>query len=192
MSVHLILGPMFAGKTTELIRLGQRHELAGRRVLHVRHNMDCRGENSTNNSLYTHNGLVPVANIRRASALIELMGELTSQSVDVICIDEGQFFSDLALGVNLFLANFYAKHVIIAALNATYRQKMFPQIILILPMAERVQYLTAVCFICGNAEAQFTRRLGERPSQLNGNEIRVKYFFDDYNIYFVSRLPKKL
>jgi thymidine kinase len=163
MSIHLIIGPMFAGKTTELLRLGHRHELAGRRVIHVRHELDCRGRaNHQQNSLYTHNGLVPVANIRRASRIKDVIDELVSNRVDVVCIDEGQFFPDLAVFAHVFLANMYPKFVIIAALNATYRQQMFAQVVFLLPMAERVQWLTAVCFQCGNSEAQFSKRLNER------------------------------
>jgi thymidine kinase len=166
MSIHLILGPMFAGKTTELLRLGHRHELAGRRVLYVRHELDTRGGGSSNNNntFNTHNGSsLPIANMRRTGRLLDLIEELTSNSIEVICIDEGQFFPDLAIGVNIFLANLYTKHVIVAALNATYRQQLFGQIAGLLPMAERVQWLTAVCFQCHAPCAQFTRRLGDRP-----------------------------
>lgn len=40
MSIHLILGPMFAGKSTELLRLVAQAECAGQRVVHVKHELD--------------------------------------------------------------------------------------------------------------------------------------------------------
>jgi thymidine kinase len=125
--------------------------------------MDRRGDD--NNSMYTHNGQVPVNNVRRAGRLLDIFNEMNSNEIDVLCIDEGQFFPDLALVVNLLLHNEHSKIVIVAALNATYRQQLFPQVALLLPMAERVEWLTAVCFICGSSYAQFTRRLGEPPWQ---------------------------
>jgi thymidine kinase len=166
------------------LRLGHRHELAGRRVIYVRHELDCRGSNN-HNSLYTHNGLVPVANIRRASRIKDVIDELVSNRVDVVCIDEGQFFPDLAVFTHVFLANMYPKYVIIAALNATYRQQMFAQVVFLLPMAERVQWLTAVSFQCGSSEAQFSKRLNERlldDPALQVKFKRVHLYFYDYSM----------
>jgi thymidine kinase len=188
MSIHLILGPMFAGKTTELLRLGHRHELAGRRVVHVRHELDSRGR-SNHNSLYTHNGLVPVANVRRASQIKDVIDELISNCVDVVCIDEGHFFPDLAVMTHVFLANMYPKFVIIAALNATYRQQMFAQVVYLLPMAERVQWLTAVCFQCGSSEAVFTKRLNDHV--LDHSVLQVKFEKIVHQYFYVYSMQER-
>jgi thymidine kinase len=139
--------------------------------------MDRRGENSSN-AVYTHNGQIPVNNIRRAERLMDLYNELNSHEIDVLCIDEGQFFPDLALVVNLILLNHQRKVVIVAALNGSYRQQTFPQVCTLLPMAESVQWICAVCFICGDKKAQFTRRLGEPPwDGSSSNDILVSVFY---------------
>lgn len=89
--VQLILGPMFAGKTTELFRMLNRWKLAGRNCILVKHASDNRyvdGENEV--SVISHDGCkLPAMCVERLSEDIDyLFG-----SYAVIGIDEGQFVS---------------------------------------------------------------------------------------------------
>jgi thymidine kinase len=160
MGIHLILGPMFSGKTTELIRLGNQHMLVGRRVLHVRHEKDFR----------KNMGLVPV-DIRCASRLADVLNEI--YDAEVVCIDEGQFFLDLCQILRHLYYVQRSKVVYVAALNASYHQQMFQQIVILLPMVDHVQWLTSVCFVCGEAGAAFTRRRGEAICENDMTQIEV-------------------
>jgi thymidine kinase len=168
MSIHLILGPMFSGKTTELLRVGKQHESAGMRVLYIKHVLDNRrcemapqGDNMQQQQPYirTHDGKTSGKenNVLAIKRLSQAYDQMVDKRNPVICIDEGQFFGDLAL-IHL-LANKYAKTFIVAALSATFTRKMFPAITHVLPCAEKVEWLSAVCFHCGAARpAPFTHR----------------------------------
>ena len=150
---------MFAGKTSELLRLGRRHELAGKKVCYVKHQLDCKRTQGAK-MISTHDGVQQQQpSCLVSDCLVDLLGSMLE--ADIICIDEGQFFSDLRPVVNLLLVNSSQKHVIISALNGTYQQQLFPSIAALLPVAETVEWLTAVCFRCGSLHARFTRRLND-------------------------------
>uniref|UniRef100_A0A183BXS0 Thymidine kinase n=1 Tax=Globodera pallida TaxID=36090 RepID=A0A183BXS0_GLOPA len=114
-SIHLIIGPMFSGKTTELFRLAQRYILAGRKVAVVKYALDTRYDET---HACTHD--LRKMEAMRATEMAEAFDEL--RKFDVIGIDEGQFFKDIVKYAQE-LANI-GKTVIIAALNGDYRQEV--------------------------------------------------------------------
>eukprot|EP00299_Pterocystis_sp_00344_P011280 c5227_g1_i1.p1 GENE.c5227_g1_i1~~c5227_g1_i1.p1 ORF type:complete len:204 (-),score=43.61 c5227_g1_i1:72-629(-) len=148
--IELILGPMFSGKTTELLRRVRRHRFAQRRCVLVKYAKDDRYSNSM---LATHDQCFEAAfscvNLRAIqSHLIDF---------EVIGIDEGQFFPDVVEFVDeMALAG---KIVIVAALDGTFQRQPFGAILDLIPRAEDVIKLTAICHSCG-ADAPFSRRLG--------------------------------
>lgn len=177
MSIHLILGPMFAGKTTELLRLADRNEHAGLNVVYVKHQLD---EKRHATKIRTHDGTVSSNNALLANELMDIYDHLKERWVDVVCIDEGQFFKDLAPVAQL-LANKHGKTVAVAALNATYKRHMFPSVAKLLPYVERLEWLTAICFDCKKNVAQFTNRLLTNTTQCdddNGVEREVSHSLD--------------
>ncbi|CAK4076790.1 unnamed protein product [Aphanomyces euteiches] len=148
--LQLIIGPMFSGKSTELIRRMRRYQHAQLKCLVVKSQIDDR---YTNEALVsTHDRQMMKANPLRTLAE---MGE-EYLNYDVIGIDEGQFFSDL----NTFCdqAANSGKIVIVAALDGTFERKPFQHVCNLIPQAESVTKLSAVCAICGS-DAAFTRRL---------------------------------
>ena len=169
MSIHLILGPMFSGKTTELMRWLERAEIAGRRVLTVRFQGDAR---------YSESAIATHAGSQRSAVsgftLQQIMRSEAFASADVIGIDEGQFFDDFAERSLEFVR--MGKTLIIAALNGTYERKQWSTIGNLLPCADRLSHLTAVCMRCG-ADAPFTGLLvapdptdQERSIHIGGKE----------------------
>ena len=76
----------------------------------------------------------------------------------MLAIDEGQFFPDLADACDRWAAQ--GKSVIVAALDGTFQREPFPVIMALIPRAEEVIKLTAVCVGCG-ADAAFSRRLSD-------------------------------
>lgn len=161
MCIHLILGPIFSGKTTELLRLGERHQLAGRNVVYVKHRLECKRTPGSN--LQTHDGRIGggkmVLVAERMAEVFWQLSKLCSSWAHTICIDDGHLFKDLRLACQT-LATLHAKHVIIAALNGDTGLQMFPSIIAVLPIACDVQMLTAVCSSCGANKAAYTEMLG--------------------------------
>lgn len=87
---------------------------------------------------------------------------------DVVAIDEGQFYPDIVE----FCEDLANKGIIVmvAALDGTFQRKPFGNIINLLPVAEKVTKLTAVCVYCSN-EAAFTQRIIESQEiELIGGE----------------------
>ncbi|CAD5218744.1 unnamed protein product [Bursaphelenchus okinawaensis] len=146
-SIHLIVGPMFSGKTTELFRLSNRYSLAGKRVVVVKYARDTRYDDL----------MVCTHDLRKMDAISavkvnDVWDELIKH--DVIGIDEGQFFDDVVECAEQ-LADM-GKTVIIAALDGDFQRKPFPNIATLFPLAEKVDKVNAVCR-CGD-DASFTLR----------------------------------
>ena len=152
-SLEVIFGPMFSGKSTELQRRLRRHTVASRRVLVVKHAGDNRYDEQVGSttSAVTHDlasmPALPTKDLRNIDNV--------SHNYDVIGIDEGQFFNDIAHYCEKWAQT--GKTVIVAALDATFQRKPFNSILQLVPLAEKVTKLTAVCTDCA-ADAAFTAR----------------------------------
>jgi thymidine kinase len=148
--IQVIYGPMFSGKSTELLRRIRRYTAARKACVVLKYQRDVRysAENmSTHDS--TSCEAHPCLTLTDASNLVE--------KVDVIGVDEGQFFPDIVTFCER-MAN-QGKIVIVAALDGTFQREPFGTILGLLPLAESVTKLNAVCQYC-NKEAAFTKRLG--------------------------------
>ncbi|BFZ03617.1 hypothetical protein BsWGS_06656 [Bradybaena similaris] len=148
--IQIIFGPMFSGKTTELMRRLKRYQIANYRCLVIKYAKDIRYDFT---GIATHDKQVLPA------VSCEILADLQSEALQhhVIGIDEGQFFPDIVSFCET-LAN-QGKVVIVAALDGTFQKKGFGDILNLVPLAEHVMKLTAVCLKC-NKEASFTKRKG--------------------------------
>mmetsp|Transcript_6894 Transcript_6894/g.25730 ORF Transcript_6894/g.25730 Transcript_6894/m.25730 type:complete len:277 (-) Transcript_6894:39-869(-) len=160
-AIQLIIGPMFAGKSSELLRRIRRYEIAKKACLLIKHKIDERYNNKE--FITTHDSqnqyALPLEKLRDATNIME--------NYDCIGIDEGQFFPDL-LEFCEYAAN-QGKIVIVAALDGTYERKAFSQVVNLIPRAETVRKLKAVCAICLE-NASFTRRItNDRKTCLVGS-----------------------
>lgn len=152
MSVQLVLGPMFSGKTSELLRRLRRYNVSKNRVLLVKFVKDVRY--GTDAVVRTHDGtsLTWCDHVQCGESLVDILN--VGLNFDVVGIDEGQFFDDLCLVSNK-LAN-AGKHVVIAALNGNFNQHPFQPVAQTLASADEVVHLTAVCMECCRRNAVFT------------------------------------
>ncbi|XP_054712789.1 thymidine kinase, cytosolic-like [Uloborus diversus] len=148
--IQVIFGPMFSGKTTELIRRLRRYQIAKHECLVIKYANDMRYD-SINVATHDRQMIPAVA----ATTLTDLKNE--AEAYSVIGVDEGQFFPD-TVSFAEEMAN-KGKIVIVAALDATFQRKSFGDILQLVPLAENVIKLTAVCKLCFE-EASFTKRIG--------------------------------
>lgn len=158
MSLQVITGCMFSGKTTELLRLYRESEEA--KVL-VNHSKDSRY--SAHSDVTSHD-----LNTERSLALENLetlRREAVYVSASRIFIDEAQFFSNLYDTVKLMVDE-DRKHVVVAGLNGDYMRRVFGQISMLLPIADSVSILHARCFQCDKS-ALFTHRKEPSGSAVN-------------------------
>lgn len=147
--IELIVGPMFAGKSTEMLRRIFREELARRRCIVIKFADDTRYsvEKVSTHDLQMHDAL-PCSRLLPAVDVC--------RSYEVIGIDEGQFFPDI-VEFSEELAN-YGKRVIIAALDGTYQRRPFGRVLQLISKCETITKLTAICTETG-ADAPFSQRL---------------------------------
>ncbi|ESO85025.1 hypothetical protein LOTGIDRAFT_236045 [Lottia gigantea] len=146
--IQIIFGPMFSGKTTELVRRLKRYQIANYNVLVIKYSKDTRYDD---NDIATHDRqTLPAVSTEK---LYDLKSK--AQQFEVIGIDEGQFFPDVVKFCNE-MAN-AGKTVIVAALDGTFQKQGFGNTLELVPLAEHIIKLSAVCMMCYN-EAYFTKR----------------------------------
>ena len=154
--LEVITGPMFSGKSEELIRRLKRARIARQRVACFKPDIDLRYHRTSiaSHSSQTHEA-VTVANVERLrEELYPLLDE-----VEVIGIDEVQFFDAaiIPLAVELIALG---KRVIMAGLDTTFAAEPFGPVPNLMAIADTVSKLSAVCMVCGQA-AIHTQRLGQ-------------------------------
>jgi thymidine kinase len=150
--LEVIAGPMYCGKTEELIRQVKRAVIGKKKVQVFKHKIDTRY--GTDKKVYSHTGMV------FDSDLVETAKELLDAikpDTEIIAIDEAQYFgNELIQAVGELLDR--QMHVIIAGLALTYDRQPFLPIPSLMAMADKVTKLSAVCSICG-ADAVYHKRL---------------------------------
>jgi thymidine kinase len=149
-NICLIDGPMYSGKSSELQRQVRRHVLAKKNCLCITHQSDKRY--STDSVISTHDNIhYPAIRVEKLSQIPEEQLE----RVDVIAIEEGQFFSDLSTFAEKWVSH---KMIIIAGLSSDFRRLPFENMINIYAIANSIIRLTAICVKCGN-DAIFSKRI---------------------------------
>ena len=175
--IEVISGPMFSGKTEELIRRLKHHERIGRKVQCIKPAIDDRYHES---NVVSHD-----KNTYKAIAidLIDKILELADDK-DVIGIDEAQFFHESIGEIISKVAN-SGKRVIISGLNLDYKGQPFSTMAHIMALAESVVIKQGKCEACGD----FSTHTFRKPMTTNariaigGSELYEarcrKCFFDN-------------
>ena len=149
--IEVVCGPMFSGKSEELIRRLRRAEIARQRVQIFKPVIDSR---YSEGEIVSHSELRIAANTVNSAA--EIMAKLDPRT-EVIGIDEAQFMGPQLVEVAQKLADM-GKRVIVAGLDTDYRGIAFEPIPQLMTVAEEVTKLLAICVRCGNP-AKHTQRL---------------------------------
>ncbi len=154
--LEVITGPMFSGKSEELIRRLKRARIARQRVACFKPDIDLRYHRTAiaSHSDQTHEACT-VANVDRLrEALFPLIEE-----TDVIGIDEVQFFDETIISLSVELIHL-GKRVVMAGLDTTFNAEPFGPVPALMAIADEVTKLSAVCMVCGQP-AIHTQRLGQ-------------------------------
>lgn len=149
--IEVITGPMFAGKSEELIRRINRLKYAKKKFLVFKPQIDNR---YSDNDIVSHQKRSQKSiNVSKGTDILRYI----TPDLDCVCIDEVQFFDDSIVDVIDVLAN-RGIRVICAGLDQDFRGQPFGSMGTILCKAESITKLTAICPVCG-AEATMTQRL---------------------------------
>ena len=176
--IEVICGSMFSGKTEELIRRLKRVRIAEQSVEIYKPARDTR---YSVNEVVSHDARsIPSIAIQHPSEILQV-----SSSIDVIGIDEAQFFDDALVGVCEALA-LRGHRVIIAGLDMDFRGRPFGPMPGLLAVAEYVTKLHAICNHCGNLATHTYRLTSDAETVGLGEkdiyEARCRHCFNDGNI----------
>src|ERR1700733_12015225 len=153
--IEVITGPMFSGKSEELIRRLKRAQIAKRRVACFKPDLDIRYHRD---AIASHSAqkldASTVANVEELKAVLMPMIDV----VEVVGIDEAQFFDVSLISLTNELVRL-GRRVILAGLDTTFTGEPFAPIPDLMAIADEVIKLSAVCMQCG-APAVHTQRLG--------------------------------
>jgi thymidine kinase len=153
MGLSIIMGNMFSGKTSELIRRLKRLKVIGKDVMIINSAKDTR---SPEEILKTHDNVK--FDCHKVFDLFEIINTDEFDRADIIAIDEAQFFPRLKKFVECCLH--VGKSVILAGLDADSFQHKFGELIDCIPLACDVTKLSALCMRCNDGTlGPFTKRI---------------------------------
>lgn len=166
-SIEVVCGPMFAGKTEELIRRAKRLKYAKTKYQVFKPNIDDRY--GTEKAIISHNLLSEAAILITKSS--EIMDHLKDDT-KVVIIDEAQFLDDEVIKISDDLAN-NGLRVIIGGLDRNFRGEPFGPMPQLLAIAESVTKLTAICLKTGLPATRTQRLINGKPASFYDKLIVV-------------------
>jgi thymidine kinase len=151
--LELIIGPMFSGKSTELIRRIKLLQKIEKKVLVTKPTIDSR----YNKDKITSHNFESVE-----CMVLNRLDEIPDEEIkkyDIIVVDEGQFFSDLVPTVTKWIDNFDVD-IIVGGLDGDFQRQPIGTILNLIPYADKCYKLNSLCNMCKDGtEAPFTFRL---------------------------------
>ncbi len=157
--MEIITGPMFSGKSEELIRRLKRARIARQRVACFKPDIDLRYHRTAIASHSSHTHDAAIVTPTSDSLKTELFESNRVHEIDVIGLDEVQFFDHNITHLAMELVHL-GKRVILAGLDTTFANEPFGPVPNLMALADEVTKLSAVCMVCG-APAIHTQRLGQ-------------------------------
>ena len=164
--IEVICGPMFAGKSEELIRRIKRLEYAKKKTLVFKPSIDVR---------YSSNEVVSHSNLKAKSIAIKESKEIldyVDSTTFAIAVDEVQFLDKdiIYLAQKLALKGI---RVILGGLDTDFRGEPFPITASLMTVAEDVLKLTAICVVCGAPATKTQRIINGKPAHYSDPIIKV-------------------
>lgn len=158
--LEIILGPMKSGKTSKLIEIYRQYKFCNLNVCVINHSIDTR---------YSINDVVSHDGIKIPSLICEnikdVIGNVNVDKIDVILINEAQFFSDLYECVIELLNK--KKIIYLSGLDGDYLKCKIGSILDLIPHADNVIKMQSLCGICKNGtKAIFSKRTTDEKEQI--------------------------
>ena len=153
--LELIIGPMYAGKSTELIRNINKYKFLNEKMIAINHKINNRygseGISTHNNEIYD------------SCIILDKLTDFESyenfHETKIIIIEELQFFED-AYDTIVRWCDKYDKKVIAAGLDGDFQRESIGDVLRLIPHANKVSKMNSLCSICKDGtDAPFTRRI---------------------------------
>ncbi len=163
--LEVVCGPMFSGKSEELIRRLRRAEIAGQRALIVKPRIDDR---------YDIGHVVSHAGATMRAVAVSAPSDIPGlvDGYDVVGVDEVQFFGpEIVFVIDTLVER--GMRVVASGLDQDFRGRPFGSLPELLCRAELVDKLQAVCHRCGGPATMTQRLVDGRPAPADGATIVV-------------------
>lgn len=169
--IEVICGPMFAGKSEELLRRVNRFKYADISYLIFKPKIDTRSKETKSRDGRT-NHCIEVENSANIIKYLKNYENEHSIKIDAIAVDEAQFF-DEGLGE---VCNQLANHgyvVYTAGLDLDFRGVPFKSMSNLLAYADHVSKLTAICTVCGTEANRTQRLINGQPAKFSDSIVQI-------------------
>lgn len=164
--IEAVIGPMYSGKSEELIRRLKRAKIAKQNVVVFKPKIDDR---YSKEDVVSHSGnainAIPISN---SSEIYDYIDSKTQ----VVGIDEVQFFDEDIVDVAIELAD-KGVRVIAAGLDMDFKGEPFGPTPKLLAVAEFVDKIQAICSVCGQPANRSQRLIDGKPAKYNDPIIQV-------------------
>ncbi|WP_036222294.1 thymidine kinase [Mesoaciditoga lauensis] len=177
--IEVVIGPMYSGKTEELIRRVVRRTIARQRGVIFKISSDTRTKEEK---------VISRAGTSLEAKVVDVASDAlkyVDEGFDYVAFDEVQFFDDKIVDVVKEFVN-HGTDVIVAGLNLDFRGEPFESVMKIAAISDEIALLKAVCVVCGE-DATRTQRLilkngkwmpaskSDPVFKVEGEDIQIKY-----------------
>lgn len=163
MSLELLIGPMWAGKSSAILSRIRRYRSIGKEVYVITHELDKRYTMDTQIKSHDGDSTGAVA----VSSLANCAEDPVFERAEYVIIEEAQFFEGLRDFV-LWCVELKKKNILVVGLDGDSNRRPFGEIIDLIPYCDKVEKMTAFCKRCGDGTAAlFSARLrGDNGKQV--------------------------
>jgi thymidine kinase len=165
--LSLYIGPMFSGKTSRILDLYKKYKYCGVIPLVINYMDDNRY--SDEDMLSTHDlKMIPCTRANTLSEIYDFDSNEDKHKFNdrtVILINEGQFFPDILEWVRRAIDPPYNKKVHVCGLDGDFKREVFGDILKLIPLADHVEKLTAICASCKQKPGIFSKRITSNMEQ---------------------------
>ena len=164
--IEVVVGPMYSGKSEELIRRLKRAKIAKQNIIVFKPHIDDR---YSKKDVVSHSGNSIENKTKKKSSDIY---DLIDEDVQVVGIDEVQFFDENIVNIAVDLAN-KGVRVIAAGLDMDFKGEPFGPTPRLLAVAEFVDKIQAICSVCGQPATRTQRLIDGQPARYDDPIIQV-------------------
>jgi thymidine kinase len=181
--LYTIAGPMYAGKTTKLIRLCEIFRAKGVAFEVYKNPIDVRDGRA--DTICSHNNETELC--KAADDLCDFLKTESYKNAQIIIVEEIQFFDERIMMFLSQAVDIDKKYVIAAGLSADHNRLPFGSMSNIMAMSDKVDYLTAYCHFCEAINAPFTVKISGTENTIEvGSDMYKPCCRKHYNEYHVK------
>ena len=171
MSLRIVIGPMFAGKTSEIQSVVRRYSCLKKSVLVITTDIDTRYKPDARikegyTTVVNHDRVSIAARAVAVDGLMDILTWPEYKEATAIVVDEAQFFVNCLIPFVRTCVDRDSKHVVVVGLDSDANQQPFGDVLALIAHADSVEKKTALCRECGDGTpAIFTKAICEKQTQ---------------------------